>query len=105
MPAVAFRGETINTAESIPPWALVEFGAVASDEVEISSPRGMKTLFDLFEVLIVPEDWERFRGLAKRASEDEFVGFITEAAKGLKQAKSDAAPPTSNPVDLFPAAG
>jgi hypothetical protein len=105
VPAVMFRGESINTAESIPPWALVEFGAVASDDVEVSSPRGMKTLFDLFEVLVVSEDWERFRSVAKRASEDEFIAFITDAAKGLKPAKSGRSTSASNPVDLFPPAG
>lgn len=98
MPEVLFRGETIRTADSLPPWALVEFGnAMGDEDIQITSPQGIRTLFELFEVLVVEDDWSRFRKAARRASEGELVEFIqnvTIALRGNKTTPSAPAEPT-----------
>ncbi len=98
MASVAFFGEDFGLAGEMSEFALLEFAEAAADGEDGDSMQGMAAILRLLRDCITPEDWPRFRKVARsnRAKSSDLLPVIqatmtavAERPTGLPSDSSD----------------
>src|SRR4051812_22683285 len=92
---VRLNGEDFRAAWPVPVMALAEFAHVSQGGADSNDMDGLAAMYDLFESVIEPEDWERFKRHAKksRASDKDLMLLVRKVITG----QTDR--PTQRPSD------
>jgi hypothetical protein len=81
---VRLKGEEFRAAWPVPAMALAEFAHVAQDGANSDDMTGLAAMYDLFESVIEPEDWDRFKRHAKksRATDKDLMLLVRKVITG-----------------------
>ena len=81
---VRLKGEEFRAAWPVPAMALAEFAHVAQDGADSDDMAGLAAMYDLFESVIEPEDWDRFKRHAKksRATDKDLMLLVRKVITG-----------------------
>lgn len=94
---IIFYGERFTIASETGTMPLLEFAAAAEQGADASDMRGLAAMHALFEDCLIPEDWPRFKAVARENKADADVllavcGRVYEVISGRPtQQPSDSA--------------
>jgi hypothetical protein len=81
---VRLSGEEFRAAWPVPVMALAEFAHVSQGGADSNDMDGLAAMYDLFESVIDPEDWDRFKRHAKksRATDKDLMLLVRKVITG-----------------------